>query len=279
MCKNLTLLILIIFANSAYSQLNDRDAEQINPPSLSCSYWLTYQPDSANSQDLLSEEMILFIENSRSKFQSYNSYIFDSIMQNFKNATVTSNNISTALSSVQAYKTRFKFQIFKNYPTGKITTTDRILTDDYQYEETKDLFHWEILDKTDSIAGYHCQKALTEFAGRKYEAWFTTEIPISEGPYKFNGLPGLIVKIADTRNHYIFELIRVVNNKSQTNIDIPNKVFIRTTKKEFEKGSKEFMENVVDRIAQAGFTLNSEEDKNEVMAKTKKRNNPIELNK
>ncbi|MEG1650143.1 MAG: GLPGLI family protein, partial [Rikenellaceae bacterium] len=43
--------------------------------------------------------------------------------------------------------------------------------------------------------------------GREYEAWFTTEIPISEGPWKFYGLPGLIAKLHDKQKHYSFELI------------------------------------------------------------------------
>lgn len=33
------------------------------------------------------------------------------------------------------------------------------------------------------------QKATCDFAGRKWIAWFTTEIPIQDGPYKFYGLP------------------------------------------------------------------------------------------
>ena len=49
------------------------------------------------------------------------------------------------------------------------------------------------------IKTYTCKKATTHFRGRDYIAWFTTDIPIVAGPWKFNGLPGLVIDIEDTR--------------------------------------------------------------------------------
>ncbi len=54
---------------------------------------------------------------------------------------------------------------------------------------------WELMQKVDSINNYGCQYAKTEFRGRKYTACFSNEIKISEGPWKFKGLPGLIIQI------------------------------------------------------------------------------------
>jgi GLPGLI family protein len=48
---------------------------------------------------------------------------------------------------------------------------------------------------------------LVTYAGRDYKAWFTNEIPVSDGPYKFYGLPGLIVEIEDSKKQYTFELV------------------------------------------------------------------------
>lgn len=66
--------------------------------------------------------------------------------------------------------------------------------------------NWKITNTEDKYMDYKVQKATLDFGGRQWEAWFTTEIPIPEGPYKFYGLPGLIVKMKDKTNEYSFEL-------------------------------------------------------------------------
>lgn len=62
-------------------------------------------------------------------------------------------------------------------------------------------------EETDTILGYECRKATTEFAGRQYTAWFTPEIPLPFGPYKFGGLPGLILKIEDGERQFVWEAV------------------------------------------------------------------------
>lgn len=59
-------------------------------------------------------------------------------------------------------------------------------------------FNWEILKDTKKIGNFVCQKATTSFRGRNYTAWFTKEIPVPFGPWKFNGLNGLILEVYDT---------------------------------------------------------------------------------
>ena len=53
---------------------------------------------------------------------------------------------------------------------------------------------------------FTCNKATTKYAGREYTAWYTLDVPISYGPYKFFGLPGLIIKIEESTGMYIWEM-------------------------------------------------------------------------
>ena len=66
-----------------------------------------------------------------------------------------------------------------------------MITEKYEKQQ------WQLLDSTRNISGYPCKLAVCQFRGRTYKAWYTTEIEIEEGPWKFHGLPGLIVEIAD----------------------------------------------------------------------------------
>lgn len=68
--------------------------------------------------------------------------------------------------------------------------------------------NWKISDSTKTFGSYPVQKAVTEFGGRSWVAWFTQDIPIPYGPYKFNGLPGLIMELYDSKKEYYFKLIR-----------------------------------------------------------------------
>ena len=65
---------------------------------------------------------------------------------------------------------------------------------------------WEISASKKNILGFECQKAEGDFRGRHYTAWFTNKIPISDGPWKLCGLPGLILEASDTKKQVRFEL-------------------------------------------------------------------------
>jgi len=103
------------------------------------------------------------------------------------------------------------YQIYKNYPAGKVTTLDKIAINRFRCEEDNEVPAWELLTDTMTILSYSCQKAVCNFKGRDFEAWFTPEIPRSEGPWKLQGLPGLILKVADSQGHYSFECSGLIN--------------------------------------------------------------------
>ncbi|OBS14881.1 hypothetical protein ATE49_19815 [Elizabethkingia miricola] len=77
--------------------------------------------------------------------------------------------------------------------------------------ETEDPVKWTLSNETKKYSGYDIQKATSDFGGRKWTAWFTKEIPFSEGPYKFQGLPGLILLLEDNQQQFVFSLIKSKN--------------------------------------------------------------------
>lgn len=83
-----------------------------------------------------------------------------------------------------------------------------ILLNDFFKLETKDEMIWKLSPETKKSANYTLQKATTKFGGRNWIAWFSNEITLNEGPYKFRGLPGLIFEIADDKNKFNFYLVK-----------------------------------------------------------------------
>ncbi len=266
----LTFITLVLLVNNLNAQFLDLKYEDIEPGVMIASYSLKYQRDSTNPNNIRNSSMMLLLGRTISKFVNSAYYISDTTTRKF----TTEKQIIDYMSNPQRQPVAFTYQIFKNYPEGKITFTDVIPSDTYKYEEDLNLFEWNITSDTGTFCNYKAQKATCEFGGRSWIAWFSPDIPYSDGPYKFNGLPGLIVKVYDTRNHYVFELISIGKPEKSLMIDIEDKDYIVTTKQEFFQAQDSFREDIVNRAREAGGDNQMQQTAAKSMAQ---RNNPIEL--
>ncbi len=84
--------------------------------------------------------------------------------------------------------------VLKNTPDSTITVYDMLSDEPVYYTEPFSELVWTVGDSIKSILGYECVMAETDFHGRHWTAWFTPEIPVQDGPWKFRGLPGLILE-------------------------------------------------------------------------------------
>jgi GLPGLI family protein len=140
-------------------------------------------------------------------------------------------------------------EIFKNYPEGKITVTDQAALSAFLYEENPNEIQWQITSDTMTCLNYLCQKATCDFRGRHYNAWFTPDVPINDGPWKFTGLPGLILYVTDSDKQYVFKAVALEN--TQTPLQFAQRDYIKTSRKEVDKIKKRFAEDPL------GYTMNS----------------------
>ena len=85
------------------------------------------------------------------------------------------------------------------------------------------LFEWQIIGDTKTILGYECKKAVSQFRGRLYEAYFTTELNFKSGPWKFHGLPGLILSVRSVDNYFSITATSIKIKENTVNIDNPFK--------------------------------------------------------
>lgn len=132
------------------------------------------------------------------------------------------------------------YQIYKGKTDGKITIVDHpdIMAKSFQYEDETGILPWKITKETDTILTYTCHKATLKFRGRDYIAWFTTDIPLNDGPWKFSGLPGLILKVEDTQQLFSFSLIGLEQLTKPKPILLEESENIKCTKSDFEKQKK-----------------------------------------
>ncbi|WP_407484162.1 GLPGLI family protein [Elizabethkingia meningoseptica] len=103
------------------------------------------------------------------------------------------------------------YRITKKYPSYNLTFIISDYNNRFYVSDTRKQT-WVIKKDTDFYKNYRIQKATTRFGGRHWTAWFTADIPVPDGPYKFHGLPGLILKLEDTGANHKFNLIGIKNN-------------------------------------------------------------------
>lgn len=86
-----------------------------------------------------------------------------------------------------------------------MTITDFLLGQYYLYGDSLNAQEWNMEnDSTKMVLGHECQKATCCFRGRQWTAWFALDVPVSDGPWKFCGLPGLIMEVYDRGKQYYF---------------------------------------------------------------------------
>jgi len=245
-------------------------------------YSFRYQKDSTSK--VYRESTKLLLGKKSSLFQSVNGMFNDSLLYAnksiIKSGDVTSFGIASALS--ERKKTSLKYKIHKQ--NNKITTYDVMYYDKYLYRE-ETFFKWQITSDTLTINTYKCNKAIATFSGREYVAWFSREIPISDGPYKFNGLPGLILKIYDNKNQFTFEMQSFI--KKEKDIVLYEDVFTsigkrqEVTKQEYFKAIKTYKKDPISYKLNHGeiFHDNNREIRYRQIEESANRykSNPIEL--
>lgn len=177
------------------------NAQQIDKTILKCVYRYDFTPRIGSARQLTLDTMMLEIGNKCCKFYSYYNHTILSAMEKSDRGTWMS----------FPKRTDNKYTIYLNYPDDKITVfTDAVgALNAFEYIDDFEIPKWEILDETITLLSHICKKATCRYRGRDWVAWYAIDIPISRGPYKFAGLPGLIMKIYDTENMYNFECIAI----------------------------------------------------------------------
>jgi len=260
-------LFCYLFSSAQFFKQNFLILDQVK---IIATYSLHYMEDSTNQAHIRNSEMLLLLGNNVSKFESKGLYMSDTIIRKL----MTQEQVQQFFMNPQSPHPSATYQIFKNYPNGKLTFTQPIPGTNFKYEEPLDIFNWKLTQETSTICGYNAKKATCNFGGRSWVAWFAPELPYSDGPYKFNGLPGLIVKIADTRNQYVFELLSLGKPAKSLPIDFLDDDYMVTTKQGFFKAYDDFRADIVNRAKAAGATNQMQQ----IAAKNmSERNNHIEL--
>lgn len=194
----------------------------INAQEVTINYKVQYKYTHHSNLDAIktsqSESLYLLIGENQSVFVNYNVANAEEI------ARITNEQIAKGNFNSDDWGTRpsnFKSQYYKDFSKQELWILPDLEDYTYAYQEHRVPLKWKILEgDEEEFMGFKVQAARTKYAGRTYTAWFTNEIPIPDGPHVFYGLPGLIVDVYDTEEHFRFQLEGI--EKVSEPIKLPN---------------------------------------------------------
>ena len=200
---SLFFTLYFIFTNCIFAQ----KIEVYEPAILEIEYYRRQVTDTLNREnDFLGDDIRLRIGKNISMFYNYKNIWYDSlgcynpelqwqIHETFYTNKKTQQDIPPFGRNLEV--------IYKNYKSKKLDLY-YFGYNAWHYTEDMEVPKWNLLDSTKIILNYPCQLAVSQYRGRIWYAWFTLSIPISDGPWKLHGLPGLILEAYDSNKDYSF---------------------------------------------------------------------------
>ena len=192
-------LIAATISTVAFAQNADKALARVR-------YTFSHMRDTTQRDNFTTENMLLVIGKNASVYTSYDKINRDIEMrkqleEQIRSQAGSSNGISINRTSSKPV-TSIDYSYFAN--ENQFCTKGRLITN-YLIEESAPKIKWKISKDTTSFSGVKCQKATTYFKGRNWIAWFAPELPFQSGPWKLNGLPGLIIEAHDEKNEVKFQ--------------------------------------------------------------------------
>ncbi|MEQ1552802.1 MAG: GLPGLI family protein [Ferruginibacter sp.] len=221
----------------------------------SCKYRYIWQKDASNKDSKFDDVMILTIKNSNTIYYSYLKHFgyrnFETDQKNGigkSNTTVSGNMVNVNGNSTNSgtYFIKNESEVIKiNFFEKKINISDKLLEQVYGYETELEKPLWQIEKDTVTILNQSCQKAITTFKGRNFIAWFANAIPYKYGPWLFNGLPGLILKVEDEKKQFLWECIELNTPNTTTKVFQEYAKIKMISKKELKLKKKFYYEDTI----------------------------------
>ncbi len=242
--KNLFLTILTFLSLTLSAQVNltpggNKPARlpaniQIDKSTLECIYsHKTFDP----KKDMTIEKYhLLQIGNNYSAYSNYGAFRVDSVIKEIYPNGLTRNDYSRLFKQ---YQPSFEC-VVKDLHNNSITTYDKVFMDRYYYTEPSPNIKWHLEKGTREICGYNCKKATANFRGRNWTAWYC-DIPLNNGPWKFGNLPGLILRVEDSKGEHVFEAISL--RKSKRDFGYKKFDYFKTTREKYNEALAEYKNN------------------------------------
>ncbi len=192
--------LLFLIAPSISAQQPDRAIARVN-------YSYSHIRDTNNRANVYQEQMLLVVGKNASLYTSFDKIAYLKERANYiKEQNKINGGPIQNLRLTGSRKPTTSFDIYFFAKEKEFYFTELLMANKYVFKDTATQINWKITKDTSSFSGIQCRKASAYFKGRNWIAWYAPELPFESGPWKLNGLPGLIVCAYDEKHEVDFKL-------------------------------------------------------------------------
>ncbi|MFI5160610.1 MAG: GLPGLI family protein [Sphingobacteriales bacterium] len=178
-------------------------AQKMDTARMLVHYKFTWVRDTANRNHPYTENMVLYIGKNAGAYRSYDGVVYKAQFKKAFAEAAAASPDGRPMINRRGVGSNVEYYQFPN--EKKLFTEDQIMMNSYFVDGQIAAIHWKTSGDTATFGGLHCQKATGHFKGRDYTAWFCPDLPVQVGPWKLNGLPGVIVDARDAKNEVVFQ--------------------------------------------------------------------------
>jgi len=170
-------------------------------------YSYTHTRDTNNRDNVYQEQMLLVVGKNMSIYTSFDKIAYLKARANhIKEQNKINGGPIQNLRLTGSRKPTTSFDIYFFAKEKEFHFIELLMANTYVFKDSATQIGWKITKDTTNFLGIHCRKASANFKGRNWTAWYATELPFASGPWKLNGLPGLIISAYDEKHEVEFKL-------------------------------------------------------------------------
>ena len=169
-------------------------------------YRFSHIRDTNNRAHPYTENMVLFVGKAAGSYRSYDRQLQNQLYRKQMQEAITNSADGNIRLDHKITASGTEYYQFINY---KKLVRREVMMNAYIVNDVLPVINWHISTEKANFAELHCQKATCHFKGRDYTAWFCPDLPVRIGPWKLNGLPGVIVEAYDAKREVVFKFDQV----------------------------------------------------------------------
>ena len=169
-------------------------------------YKFSHVRDTNNLAHPYTENMVLFVGKAAGSYRSYDRQLQNQLYRKQMQEAIT----NSADGNIRLdHKINASGTEYYQFINNRKLVRREVMMNAYIVNDVLPVINWHISTEKANFAELHCQKATCHFKGRDYTAWFCPDLPVRVGPWKLNGLPGVIVEAYDAKREVVFKFDQV----------------------------------------------------------------------